>query len=69
MKVYILVIVTYDYYRFQDNIAVYDSIKKCEDRAKIEDEYMKVYCYNDNYNYDLDDRQEDHFCVQEHWCI
>ena len=68
MKVYILVLVTYDYYRFQDNIAVYDNIKKCEDRAKIEDEDKPVYCYNDNYDENLDNREESHFCVQEHYC-
>lgn len=68
MKVYVLVKVTYDYYRFQYNHGVFKTINEAEKYAKDKADY-DVLCYNDNYDENMDNREKEHWCIQEFYCV
>lgn len=65
MKVYVLVKVTYDYHRFQDNYGVFKTIPEAEKHANEQNDSLRVLCYPDNFEKNMDDREEHHWCVQE----
>ena len=68
MKVYVLVKVTYDYYRFQDNYGVFKTIAEAVKYAKEKDNKLDVFCYTDNFEENMDNREKFHWCVQEFCC-
>ena len=67
--VYVLVKVTYDYYRFQENYGVYKTIAEAEKQAKAEDDRLNILCYTDNINRAIDRIEEDHWWIQEFCCL
>lgn len=68
MNVYVLVLVTYDYYRFQDNLGVFKSIEDATNFAKKTDDTIDVLCYDDNFEETMDNRESKHWCVQSFYC-
>ena len=64
MNVYVLVLVTYDHYRFQYNYGVFRTIEAAEKYAKTKDDTIDVLCYDDNFEEIMDNRESKHWCVQ-----
>lgn len=69
MKVYILVEVTYDYYRFQKNIAASHSIEELESIVSSPDNILNrplfVYDEESKENEAFDNRELNHYWIQE----
>lgn len=64
MKVYVLVKVDYDYYRFNYNYGVFSTIDEAKSFAEEKD-VLDVYCYSDRFNESLDDPEKAHWQIQE----
>lgn len=67
MKIYIVVHVTYDYYRFEDNVGVADSWLKAKDFCNEEYPNLQIYEYiigDDEYRY-LRDIEQEHLWLQK----
>lgn len=68
MNVYVLVLVTYDYHRFQENYGVFKTIEAAENYAKIQNGTIDVLCYDNNFESTMDNRESKHWCVQCFYC-
>ena len=66
MKIYVLVKVEYDYYRFQENFGAFTSEKDAELRAKKLRSSYDVYCYvgNGEKESELNNSEEPHWWIQ-----
>lgn len=63
-RVFILVKVTYDYYRFQDNIGVFSDVDSAIQEAKKQSPEYPIYFYNENENDELDEKELCHYLIQ-----
>ena len=68
MDVYVLVLVTYDFYRLQDNYGVFKSIDEAKKYANKTDDTIDVLCYDYNCEETMDNRELKHWCVQCYYC-
>jgi len=69
MKAYILIEVFYDHFRFQRNVGVFyvkaDAERFAIGKNKEEKFPNPIFCYNENYQVKLDNRQKNHWQIQE----
>ena len=69
MKLYVLVRVTYDWYRFQTNCGVFKTASGANDFAKKQPDKLPILYYNSNFHEETDDLEITHWCVQEFVCM
>lgn len=63
-RVFILVRVTYNYYRFQDNIGAFNDVDSAIQEAKKQSPEHPIYFYNENENKELDKKELCHYLIQ-----
>ncbi len=68
MDVYVLVLVSYDYYRFQDNMGVFRTIDAAIAQAKFLNSKVEILCYDENEEKNMDNKEKTHWCIQHYYC-